>query len=567
MAQDFTLKLDTFTGLRLSGDHTDELSTSEGSEMINFRVTRAGKLKRREGYYRVFSAPAAMRGMFCGIVKGRLQYFAACGDRLYASSEGFDKLLPVEGTLHGEGEVCFFLFHTELFLLTGENIYRYDGQTLEEIEPYIPLIMICTTPQGDGIVYEDVNLLTKKVRQRFSPDGRNVIFPAAVENIHSIDWVTINGVLQSEDTYLFDFDNSSFEFIGAPVPGVDTVEIQYQLVGEDVSDRIKKCRFATAFGGASDTRAFLYGNPDSPAVLYHSGIVDGKPSFAYFPETAFSLVGTGEPITAVCRHYDRQLIFTTDAAYYSYLEYMEGMEQRTFAGFPILPMNSERGCIAPGQAILVENTPITLAQEGLFGWISTNIRDERNAKCLSGPIDQALQKEPLSEGILFNRKETSEMYLCVGENLYVYNYGLKLFYRYKTPCILGFCYEDGLFFYTAEGIYAVGGNTDDGAPIRAIWKSKLLDFSNKEKAKKLFGTSLIAKGGSGGELAISFRSENETEKITKRVRFFGNPEGERFSLRTPKRRFGAMELSFETDSKEEVQILSLFLRGRITDAE
>lgn len=566
MAQDFTLKLDTFTGLRLSADHTDELSPSDGSEMINFRITQAGKLKRRDGFSRVFSAPAAMRGMFCGIVKGNFLYCAACGEKLYVSDEGFDRLLPVEGSVAGTDRVFFFLFHTELYLLTGEEIYRYDGEKLEQIEPYIPTIMICTTSQGGGILYEEVNLLTKKVRQTCSPDGENVVFPAAVENIYGIDWVKINGVVQREDSYWFDFDNSSFEFIGAPMPGVDTIEIQYQLLGEDVSDRIKKCRFATAFGGANDTRAFLYGNPDTPAVLYHSGIVDGKPSFSYFPETAFSLVGTGEPITAVCRHYDRQLIFTTDAAYYSYLEYMEGMETQ-IAGFPILPMNDERGCVAPGQAILVENTPVTLAEEGLFGWISTNIRDERNAKCLSDPIDQALQREPLSEGILFNRKETSELYLCVGENCYVYNYRLKLFYRYQTPRILGFAYENGLYFYTADGIFAVGGSTDDGKPIRGVWKSKLLDFSSKGKLKKLFGTTLIAQGGAGGELCVSFRSENGSEKVTKRVCFSGAPEGERFILRTPKRRFGAMELSFETDSEKEVRILSLFLRGRVTDAE
>ena len=412
-----------------------------------------------------------------------------------------------------------------------------------------------------------MNLLTKKVRQRFSPDGKNVIFPAAVENIVDIDWVRINGVLQSDDSYWFNFDNSSFEFIGAPREGTDTIEIQYELVGEDVSDRIKKCRFATAFGGANDTRAFLYGNPDSPAVRYHSGIVDGKPSFAYFPETAYALVGAGEPITSICRHYDRQLIFTESGAYYSYLEYMTGSEDRLIAGFPILPLNAERGCIAPGQAVLVKNTPITLAEDGLYQWISTNIRDERNAESLSEPIDQALRQENLSEAILFNRKETSELYLCVGENCYVYNYRLKLFYRHRLPRILGFCREGDLYFYTEDGIFTVGGDTDDGTPIAALWRSKLLDFSEKRKAKKLFGTTLVAKGGEGSSLQLSLRSENETEQFTKRVHFSGAPEGDRFCLRTPKRRFGALELSLETDSSESVHVLSLFLRGRITDAE
>ncbi len=567
MAKDLILRLESFTGLHLSGDNTDELSVGDGAEMINFRITEAKKLKRREGYFRVFQAPAALRGMFCGVVGGSLRYLAVCGKYLYTSAEGFDRLEMLEKEVGGTEKVFFFPFHSQLYLMTGENIYCYDGNTLSEVEPYIPLIMICTPPKGLGTVYEEINLLTRRVRQKFSPDGMGCTFPAAFGHVDAIDWVKINEGIQREDSYWYDFDNKSFEFVGAPTAGTDNMEIQYVIAAEDVSDRIKKCRYATAFGGASDTRAFLYGNPDYPAMRYHSGIVDGKPSFSYFPETAFSLVGTGDPITAICRHYDRQLIFTAGGAYYSYLEYMTGSEGRLIAAFPILPLNEERGCIAPGQAILVKNTPHTIAEGGLFQWISTNIRDERNAERISEPIDHALQKEALADAILFNCKEKSELYLCVGENLYVYNYQLKLFYRYKVPHILGFCQENGLYFYTSDGIYAVGGDTDDGEKITAVWKSGLLDFSDKTRAKKLFGTTLIAKGGEGGELNISFRGENETEKLTKRVHFSGNSEGDRFHLRTPKRRFGALEIGLETDSSESVHVLSLHLVGRITDAE
>lgn len=567
MAKDFTLGLESFGGLKLSADNTDELAAGEGAEMINFRITDARKLKRREGYFRVFDAPSALRGIFCTSVNGTPWYLALCGKHLYASQEGFDRLEMLETEVAGEGKAFFFPYHSELYLLTGERIYRYDGKSLGEIEPYVPVIMICTPPGKPGTVYEEVNLLTRKVRQRLSPDGIGTSFPLPVENIKRIDWVKLYGTDMQEDSYWFDIDNHSFEFVGAPRAGVDSIEIQYELATEDVSDRIKKCRFATAFGDASDTRVFLYGNPDSPAVRYHSGIVEGKPSFTYFPETAFSLVGTGEPITAICRHYDRQLIFTPGNAYYSYLEYMTGSEGRLIAGFPVLPMNEERGCVAFGQAILVKNTPVTIAEGGLFQWISTNIRDERNAENLSEPIDQALQREALEQAILFNRKEKSELYLCVGENLYVYNYRLKLFYRYKVPPILGFCQGDQLYFYNEEGIFAVGGNTDDGQRIHAVWKSKRLDLSHKTRAKKLFGTTVIAKGGEGSKLQISFRNENDTEMLTKRVHFSGKKEGECIELHTPKRRFRAIEIILETDSEESVHVLSLHFRGRITDAE
>ena len=47
MAKDFTLGLESFGGLKLSADNTDELAVGEGAEMINFRITDARKLKRR----------------------------------------------------------------------------------------------------------------------------------------------------------------------------------------------------------------------------------------------------------------------------------------------------------------------------------------------------------------------------------------------------------------------------------------------------------------------------------------------------------------------------------------
>ena len=94
------------------------------------------------------------------------------------------------------------------------------------------------------------------------------------------------------------------------------------------------------------------------------------------------------------------------------------------------------------EAVLVENDPCTVDHGGLLRWVSTNIRDERNAVLFSDPIAQALRREGPSRAILFNRKTTSELYLCFDTRIFVYHYGMKRFYYYELPLPVRFLCED-----------------------------------------------------------------------------------------------------------------------------
>ncbi len=568
MAKDFVLKLEKFEGLRCSGDKTEELSLGESPEMINFRITKGLKLARREGYKSLFQTEDTVRGIYCARFGAEKVYLAVIGNTLFSSREGFSALSPLEGEIPGEEKVTFFSFCGEVYLLTGCGIFQFNGEEVKKLEPHIPLLMISTPPDGSGVLYEEVNLLTRKVRQKFSPDGEAMFFYPILDNIKNIDWVKIDGVEKNPNQYTWDDNRCAFSFVGAPEAGVDSMEIQYELDGEDPAQRILGCRFASAFGGASDTRAFLYGNKESAGIRYHSGIVEGKPSFAYFPETAFSLVGTGDAITSIVRHYDRQLIFTESGAYYSYLEYMTGAEDRLIAAFPVLPLNEERGCAPFGQALLVENTPVTLTENGLFSWVSTNIRDERNAKLLSDPIDLILQKEKAEEAVLFNCKKNSELYICIGTHVYVYNYLLKLFYYYVLPKIRGFSEtEDGVFFYTENGIFSMGGDTDDGEKIRALWKSREIDFSAKEKLKKLFDITVLASSFDQGNLGVKLvASPGEKEK--KRNIFFSLPQkSEKKKIKASMERFLSLRVELTWEEEPSFHLEGMILKGRRTDSE
>ena len=568
MAKDFTLEIRKFLGYHASQDSTQEIADGESPDMVNFKVVDGLMLKKREGYFSVFSSGTEpIRGIWSGRFDGKWLYLAVVGNTLYRSLTGFSEMEALTGEIAGEEKVFFFPFHGAVHLLTGEGIFTYEGkETVAPLEPYVPLIMIATPPAGNGVVYEEVNLLTREVRQSFSPDGVECRFYPVISTVSEIVWVKMNGVVQKDDQYYFDEAYSCITFLRIPPEGVDTIEVQYRISGESAADRILNCRFAVTFGGANDTRAFLYGNDDSQAVRYHSGIIEGKPCFSYFPETAYTFIGSGEAITSILRHYDRLLIFTETSAYYSYLEYITGVDGNLIAAFPVLPLSDENGCSLRGQALLLENTPCTFTEKGLFRWVSTNIRDERNAVLFSDPIAYALEKEQKEHALLFHRKATSELYLCIDGHLYVYNYRLKLFYYYEVPCLKGFAQgEKGLYFYTENGIYQVGGETDDGAPIQACWRSRLLDFGKRKQIKKLFGIVVYTKTKGKALVKVHCRKENRGEVTD--FEFHTEEEQEQGvrNLSCSQGNFRLFEVCLETEGTEPLCVLGLSLRGRITD--
>lgn len=566
MASDFIWKTERFSGLCTSVDGSHELKDSQSPDMLNFKITAGGRLKRREGY-RLVKALDHLRGIWYGKVGGKERFLAVDGAELYASETGFDSLSPVEGEVPGEESVQFFSFGDALYLLTGEGIVKYDGGKVFVPEAYVPTLMISTLADGSGVNYEEVNLLSPYFKQRFSPSGTDKNFVPALRTPEEVVWVKEKGELIPEDSYYWNEEKCALSLLIIPEEGIDTLEVMFRRKSTpEEEEQIRSCRYAVSFGGANDTRAFLYGNDKTPGMRYHSGMVDGKPSLEYFPATAYALIGAGEPITAIVRHYDRLLIWTETAAYYSYLEYMNGVDGRLVASFPVLPLSDRHGLSAPGQAVLVENDPCTVDRGGLFRWISTNIRDERNAVCVSDDIAHALLKEDVSRAILFNRRAVSEMYLCLDNRVYVYHYGKKEFYYYELGEKLKCFTEVGevLYFASERGIFRVGGDTDEGNVIPVRWRTKKLAFGDGNREKNLYRVSLTVKSKAPLSLAVTLKTDDG--KTESRVfSFFGGREEERRSLRFFRRRFSYLELILSGEEEAPIHLLGLEMQGRRVD--
>jgi len=213
----------------------------------------------------------------------------------------------------------------------------------------------------------------------------------------------------------------------------------------------------------------------------------------------------------------------------------------------------------------VENEPCTLTSAGLCRWVSSNVRDERNAVLFSQPISLFLEGKDLRGAKLFHRKETGELYLLLENLLLVYQYAQKVFYRYQVPLVRSFCQGEKEFFFSTEnGIYQVGGSCDDGEKIPAYWRSRALLIGEEEKRKDLHSVRLYAR--SPGEAAISVILHPEDREKEEKA-LFCDPEKEMWEagFRSKVRSFRTLALEIRADGDEAVHLFGVTLRGKVTD--
>ena len=594
MAKDFTITLDRFRGLDLPEE--DEKRPEDGfcPRMKNFRITPSGGMRLREGFRVLQRKTGKVRCLKCATLTAAPVWIALIGQTLYVSRDGFETLTAA-GTIPGEDRVSCLEFGEKLCFLTGDGFLTYDGEALAPVSPYRPLIRIASPPSGGGTVFEDVNLLTAEVRQTFSPDGHSQTFRLAERQVNSIDYVLWQGQPLTEDVhYEAHPENGTVLIYGAgggefPEEGVETVEIGYTLT-EHASEGVEKCRFGVTYGGENDTRAFLYGNPAHPAVRYYSGIVAGLPSIAYFPASHYSMVGDGEKITSIVRHYDRQIIFTPHAAYFSYPQTATDQNGMEYTSFPVYTLSAMHGNITEGLNLLLNNKPLSVMSAGLWLWTNTSIRDERNSTCFSERIKPALAGEDLTRARFFYRSFTEEMYIILSREVYVYHTRADAFYSYGgfLPTEMAEDEQNRCFFGTADGkICLIGGTTDDGEGIEAEWESGAIFCADRTPTNNLHFVTAAVSEETAAPLALSWTSDKAASRPvtapppgTRKGRLctFTEPDFGAFSFESVRReggwrwrigakRFSHISLSLfhPKEEREGVCITHLILQGRIND--
>ncbi len=488
---------------------------------VNLRVTESGSMIKRPNIRDVHLFKGGdIDGIWCGTLKGK--------ERLVVSAEGYlyglePHKAPAEPELISEipaGECMMFCFNGILYIKNGSFYARYDGDSFSEVEGYIPLVAMSCTPSGEGTLYEQINLISDKRRQLFSPDGESVLYRLAEEGIDSIVSIKLDGN-EYEGNYSLNNGNAvSFE---SPIEkGLNSLEIVYSKPNsESDKQRIFGCTNIMLFGGNSDGRAFLWGNESHPNIRFHSELADGVPSVEYFPVNAFTVIGNSR-ISCIVQQYDRQLIFNENEAYYSYCELKDDGLGNLISSFPVFSLNGSKGCIVKANGCIIDNRPVTLCDDGLNMWESTSVENEKNAICFSGAINESIRDAiaSIKDSIMFfDLQSSKELFFIAGDKAFIYNYGAGVWYSYDD--FSGkhhFAYGKSLYFARRERLHIFRNDFTSDESIECIYQSPLVNAGSRYGQADL--TELEADVHISGGLTLEFTlTKGNSDSVTRKFIF------------------------------------------------
>lgn len=568
------VRIDNFLGINKSNDGTTELKLGEAIECINWRVTDKYNLKKMEGYKSIFESLGdeeihSISEEF-KLNDTKIVLFNY-GTKLYKRVNGENTEI---GTV-ADNKLSFFYFDNKIYILDGEKYRSYDGTTLAEVEGYIPKVAINAPPSGGGTNYEQINMLTGKKHMTFSPDGTSTKFVLPETDLASIDKVLVDGVDAPTSEYTKTLDGGYITFSGShiPVEGIGTVDVYWTKNNTENRGIIEKCTNAFIFGGASDTRVFLYGNPDTKNREYFSGVTT-KPSAEYFPANNYKDLGTNQyAITGMERQYDRQIIFTEKDTYYATIESSTDALGMLNTDFPAYPLNSDIGNIAVGQTSVLLNNPVTIFNDGIYELKSSAVRDERNMNRISQRVEVDFEDLDLSTAITIDWQEKQEFWVHIPTTkmCWIYNYGNNTWYKRSNVEANDFTVIDGELYFAGKGtIYKFDEEerTDEGnKTINAFCQLGFQGFNAEWKKKKIKKVWAMLKPQSKAYVKLSYETDRTTRDLIGEIRyntcdfwevnftdfsFLTSLSVKPFRLKTRAKKFAYFSLIIENDKDREL---------------
>lgn len=588
----FSFPVNKFLGLNTDAS-TGALLTGQSPYMKNFRIGDGYSLIKRDGYMKLYHFGEDIRAVY----KTRREteiIFIVSGESVYIVPLPFDaESVRTVGEVAQSGNCFFMEYFGTVYLWGGGRVQKYDEQNdvFCLIEPYRPLIAVsCGTMDLSGTPVESVNMLTGAVKKQFSPEtSAHRTFMLHKTPCKSVDYVKLGDRVLDKKLYHVS-DNKNYVEVeseaGIPA-GTNTVEIGYTL--EDNPENYQKITGCTDFmfyGGENDTKVFMWGNPDYPDGRFHSASADGEPSAVYFPETSFTRIGDGKAINDIIRQYDRQIILCDGSAYVSYIEESLDALGRKNLLFPVRTLSDNRGSCPMGQARLIDNVPVSLCTDGLYKWVSTAQRDERNTLNVSERINSLLTREDIKSARLFDYEREGELYIYFPDGrVYVYAYRKDVFFMYEGIFAKSFITsDDGTLYFagTDGGLYMMGRfNSDNGEPIECEWHSDYMDMGYFGK-KNLYNIALMYRQQNNTAFDITWVSDTDASGgspcvIKSRVLDFTAPNFGFFSFKTAHtvrnvrhrmrtKRFNYIKIVIKNNSRHNrIHIHRICLNGKNTE--
>lgn len=492
---------------------TDTPPSGGGLRTIsNFRIRENGVLEKRCGYrtYALFSAP--IRGFWQGTVGKRVRCFAVSGSTVYLLQNGTQT--DCSEILTSGGAVRFFLYSDRLFLSDGYRIYAFDEASLrfDVTDGYAPLYGRNWHPTDQGEVYEDLNLLSPKLRIHYLNTTGSTEFhlPYYAE---SIDTVRVDNRTVTDYSL-----NTAGNILTLSSAGT-TVEIAFSMALEDseftplrtctraFTDRIDD-RERLILYGSSQGNSLFCATPVDSFMLSTCKVFYPDVTPLYFTANGSVSVGTPDtPVTSLYRNHDRVLAFHKTGA--SSISFDADSDRVS-----VYPLLRGVGCCVPGVDLTPEGDPIILNERGILQLSSTiSEPDVFTLKNLSEGLTEVRELCKKADTIVFHDTVHGELWLRDPADekgiVWVLRLSGKQWYCFEAINATLFCGIDGSPAYAdAYGDLFVFDDTlltDSGTPIKATLETEFLSLSYPERPKRSLRVSLQAE--KRGSMHLTVESE------------------------------------------------------------
>ena len=403
-------------------------------------------------------------------------------------------------------------FGGELFMLTGENYIKYDGNA-SPVHGYIPTTSIGRKPSGGGVIHEAVNLLTPERINTFLADGVSTDYFLDAQDIDESERVSvqINGEYLKSSAYTVDYAAGKVIFNEAPAApdtdGQDNVSIRFSKTVPGYRQRITKCTLCVPF----DNRIFFSGNPDHPNMLWHSALNDP----AYIPDLNYYQEGVDSaPIRGMVAGNNALWVFreasNTDNAVFYHIPTLDADYGKIY---PSAHGSASLGCV--GGAINFNDDIVFFSHRGMEG-ISGDITTEQAISHRSSLVDRKMIWEAFYRDMIL-AEWNGYLMVFIGDRCYLADSRAKFqnddhfeydwYYWKMEQNITSATVHDGVLYLGGEfGVYTLTGDAD----LESYWVTPLDKFKypNMQKTTNKRGCVVEAEGE---EISVFAKTNKEAD--------------------------------------------------------
>lgn len=525
-----------FRGIDLLTDET-QIDDSRSPWAVNLISDAGGYPEKRLGWRTVhrFTVPekqsAQVNGIWPFTLNGKDQIIVHVGARLVRldpRAEGYAETVLMSGL--NDARSTGFYFGGDLWVLTGNDFLHYDGEKAVHVtdEAYIPTTSTGAKPTGGGQSYEAANLIGKRRKNTFIPDGTAKTFTVDTGKIDAGSTVKAwNNGKEITKGITFDPETGKVTFETAPekpaAAGTATLTIEFAKTTEGAADKILKCRIFTMFGVNNSTRVFLSGNPDFPATEWYSSLSSAR----YWPDNQNIQVGTQDfSIVAYAKYQGELLVLKEDNR--QEITVWNHTAEFSSTGTAVFPLKESLGGLGAVGSFAVQtllDDPLFLTPRGVFAPVTSYAYPaaQRSLQGRSDRINPRLVKEKNLQDAI---SAVWQGYYILALNGHAYvadsnqsrdKNGYEWYYWDGIPARCMSTQDDVLYFGTDDGRLCRLNNdlvdetgdrlmaaySDDGAAIHWEWRSKLDDLKYPTRYKTLH------KRGNGVQLKAFTRSSCE----------------------------------------------------------